>query len=981
MPGQDTHEREVAMRNWVWISLVATIVYMVLAVILIWIPSLTVRLLIISGTIVFLYVLYHYPSYWYRRMSEFCIGLAIGPFLAQGISLVVHVNKDSYAEFVIDNKWYVSLSLVLLGGVFGVLDYMSNQRSKRGGITGDILKSGDQVNTGNRITQGGQAITVLHSGKGDVVIHQPQTGNPPDTGEIESKTDDLIVYLEWLKNDCQYINVRGLQVGSDRANRMPIDEFFIPLSTVNTERQRDYMAGGSGRDDSDDIVSARHDMATSQRIDLHQAIQNDRLVIIGDPGSGKTTFLRKVAFEMCNQYLDHAGGNRSEPTGRSIPILINIGELISYENKDCKDMPRFMNGPAWITHFAAWKSKEFKAELSEAYFEQILKRGTATVLIDGLDEATDNTKRAQIVQMVEAASKAYKDCRFVVTSRPAAYREEAVLNEFEHARIEPLDDEVIEGFLHKWAYLQFQNDKRSAEKYYVELCDAVQSREEIRRLARNAVMLTALAVIHWNEKRLPDQRVELYESIIKWLARSREQYPGRTKDKQCIEYLQALAYAMQSHTDGRQVQVRRYAAAEAIAGKWHDKDRSEAIRQAEQFLEEEERDSGIVVARGKYIRFWHLTFQEYLAARALAGLENERNALLASDSIYKPEWREVMLLLAGVLCNQTNERAESMFTAVLDQLGENAGLAGQAECFGLLGAAARDLASYGFQPSDSRYLEMRDAVMGIFDREKSKNVTIEEAIKAAEVLGQSGDPRFDGRLKNPHMVELKGGEFRRGNGRYRVALKPYLIGQYPITVEQFNLFVKAGGYGKEQYWTEGGFNYKWSQPEGWEEQKRYPSRPVVGVSWYEAMAYCAWLRESTSKEYRLLTEAEWEFAAGGEEGRKYAWGNESTDKGRLNYDENVNAPTPVGIYPLGSTPDNEIHDLSGNVWEWCRDWYGDYPETDMENPEGPERGSGRVLRGGSWGIDALNCRCAVRDWFHPDFRIGFVGFRVALDIP
>jgi formylglycine-generating enzyme required for sulfatase activity len=159
-------------------------------------------------------------------------------------------------------------------------------------------------------------------------------------------------------------------------------------------------------------------------------------------------------------------------------------------------------------------------------------------------------------------------------------------------------------------------------------------------------------------------------------------------------------------------------------------------------------------------------------------------------------------------------------------------------------------------------------------------------------------------------------------------------------------------------------------PDAWSDQLRHPNRPVVGVSWYEAEAFCRWAGG------RLPTEAEWEFAARGAAGRHYPWGGEEPDAGRANFSMHVGHPTPVGIYPLGGTPEG-IRDLAGNVWEWCGDWLGYYSEAHRANPNGPESGEGRVLRGGSYGDTAGVLLCATyRHGARPEDRNGSIGFRL-----
>jgi predicted NACHT family NTPase len=308
------------------------------------------------------------------------------------------------------------------------------------------------------------------------------------------------------------------------------------------------------------------------------------------------------------------------------------------------------------------------------------------VLFDGLEEIPDRPSRETSSRLIEALAQTYPESRLIVTSRPAAYTGEAQLPGFDHARIEPLEDEAIGVFLRRWCGALYPEGTHVAEAHSAELAAALQSRPEIRRLARNPVMLTALAVVHWNERRLPEQRADLYDSILHWLARSREQRPGRPSAERCLALLQELALSMQNDPAGRQVQLPRRLAAEALAeelgeraGEGHvvSEPSRHTIERALRFLEEEELDSGIVVGRGNEVSFWHLTFQEYLAARAIAGRPDPEQAQLLFDAppwFYRPEWREVVLLLAGVLHQQGRAKVDGLIKLALDRLGSEADL-------------------------------------------------------------------------------------------------------------------------------------------------------------------------------------------------------------------------------------------------------------------------------------------------------------------
>ena len=797
--------------------------------------------------------------------------------------------------------------------------------------------------------------------------------------------DDPPWYLRSLREETAYIDIRGLQVGSGKANRFSIEDLYITLKTTSAQELEE------GKKERASLAER------PARLELESALSNSRLIVIGDPGAGKTTFLRRICQLACRGLLD--GDQESvellgleEPP---FPILVRLAELQDHRDahQGRQGAPSLATAPDWLVHFMAAQWGGEDGGLNAGFFQKRLRDGPVLLLLDGLDEAPTEKERKSLVKLIEKAAARWDRCRIVVTCRPAAYTGEAVLSGFSHASIDALEDSAIQTFLSRWCEALFLTDRQRAARHHSELLQALQARPEIRRMARNPVMLTALAVVHWNERRLPEQRAELYESILSWLARSREELPRRPSPERSLGLLQSLALAMQVHPKGRQVQVSRRWAAEAIGPGWRDLSEAERIAEAEKFLSQEELDSGIVVRRGSDIRFWHLTFQEYLAARALAGMTDKDQHRKLLSRLYQSEWRELVLLLAGILHGQGVDKVHNLFAAVLNRLGGKPSLPDQARCAGLLGEIVRDLTPLDYRPSDPQYQTVLDQAMGIFDRESSKGIPIEVAIEAAEALGQAGDPRFQAGQAKENWVEIPAGEFWMGaqskdeSGRnfdaaaseyespvHRVCLDAYRIGRYPVTVAEYRRFVEADGYKKQEFWKQGGFG-KWEAPEDWDDQQEHPNRPVVGVSWFEAAAFSCWAGG------RLPTEAEWERAARGMAGRKYPWaGNKSPDPSILNcanqdWRPNVGRPTPVGVSPRGSTPEG-IADLAGNVRDWARDWFGDYPNRASKNPTGPKKGEGRVVRGGSWNLLPRYCRSSYRVGLAPSERLENGGFRV-----
>ncbi|MCF0212805.1 MAG: SUMF1/EgtB/PvdO family nonheme iron enzyme, partial [Bacteroidales bacterium] len=217
------------------------------------------------------------------------------------------------------------------------------------------------------------------------------------------------------------------------------------------------------------------------------------------------------------------------------------------------------------------------------------------------------------------------------------------------------------------------------------------------------------------------------------------------------------------------------------------------------------------------------------------------------------------------------------------------------------------------------------------------------------------------------MIKVQGGTFTMGGTSeqgsdaydwekptHSVTLRTYYIGETEVTQALWKAVMG-------------------NNPSNWKGD----NLPVESVSWNDVQTFITKLNQLTGKQFRLPTEAEWEYAArGGNKSKGYKYSG-SNDVGSVAwYDGNSGNKT----HAVKTKSPNELglYDMSGNVWEWCQDWYGNYNSSSQTNPTGPSSGSNRVVRGGDWGIIARGCRVSNRNCHNPTFRNCFIGFRLAL---
>ncbi len=226
----------------------------------------------------------------------------------------------------------------------------------------------------------------------------------------------------------------------------------------------------------------------------------------------------------------------------------------------------------------------------------------------------------------------------------------------------------------------------------------------------------------------------------------------------------------------------------------------------------------------------------------------------------------------------------------------------------------------------------------------------------------------------PRLLTIPEGWFTMGSASgqdnerplHRVWVDAFLLAACQVTNADYRDFLAATGAAPPPLWSDANFSH--------------PAHPVVAVSWFDATRYCEWLSEAGGGRYRLPTEAEWERAArGGLEQKLYPWGD-APPSSLVDYERRWrNGPEPVAKYAPNSFG---LFDICENVHEWCSDWYeaSYYAVSPERNPGGPNQGTRRASRGGSWRHHVKVSRCAARSSIPPDFRYADYGFRVARDL-
>jgi hypothetical protein len=797
-------------------------------------------------------------------------------------------------------------------------------------------------------------------------------------------------YLQWLLGRCGQVELMGLELKHGLGVRL--SHVYTPLATsARSDPERPMQRGRRGQ--PGDEVDAKVQL-------LLESLDQQSLYVSGDPGSGKSTFCRWVTWLTCHGEMPEVDVAAPEEyqetfpaslTGR-LPILVRLRDF--WQHLPPQGV-RSIGVGGLEQALERWLADQKYPGIDWACVQGHLDAGTALLMLDGVDEVPP-VRRADgqewypremlLAGLADAVARwTGAGNRLLVTSRPYGLNAEQQRKlALPHAPILSLDQPLQALLVRRW-FVRLKDSPDFGLETAQTMIDHIHIERGLDDLANNPLLLTAMCIIYDQGKRLPHDKYLLYDRIVDTVLHS------RYKEKESLDpirgRLAAIALGMHTGVDLGQQRITPEATAsdheiDAILQAYQqvdgatDKGVSDTVRVREDLLSQ----SGLLVSRAEDKgSFYHLSIQEFLAGERLHLLHIRKWDELVATMTQRAKiagWRNTCSFLFGCLVAKTSrhvgveflqEFAKHLELPAVDdnQGGQSGGVWNQAIVLG----DCLDILS-------GREAAIPDDLAGLFQecvfRAIKHEIAIEDRAVLAVALGRLGDPRavVDVRLtadpdEHSGYVKIPADRYLLGDEKKPVSIsEPFWLSKYPVTNSQYAVFIQDGGYSRREFWCDEG--WAWVQdehitaPSVWRNADfNSPNQPVVGVSWWEAEAFCRWAGGV------LPTEQQWEAAARGPAGFVYPWGDE-WESGVCNSENKLGRTSAVGIFPRDKSPFG-LHDMAGHVWEWCADtdrtWSGE--------------AGGRVVRGGYWGLDSQGCRSAGRGAGGPSGRSGYLGFRVA----
>jgi len=826
-------------------------------------------------------------------------------------------------------------------------------------------------------------------------------------------------YLDWLRSDCEQVMLLGLDLKDSQNVRL--GQVYVPAVTPHRKRQTSPIAreraertnaapaAAAGAapvvidldfdfDPPPPATAARtnEDMKIGDEIDLDSPdlllhhLGEASIYVPGAPGAGKSTFCRWAALvTAANGIPEHRIGCPDEfgetlPEGLQgrLPLLCRLREWAG--ERACVVGTGRWSRHQLETSLAGWIDAKRPGGLTAEVFLSELEAGRCLLILDGVDEVPDRIERdlprsnllsglADALPHWHAAGN-----RVLLTSRPYGVEpEQRRLLALEPTDLSELPGPLQSTFIERW--YAAADPARATEKA-AGLIAHLDERPDLTELRANPMLLTALCVRYDEGQRLPRDFYRLYDAVVSQVLYKR--YDTETERDLVRTRLAAVALAMHRGPGHRprttpEAEVGIEEVDEALAALLTS-DRTTEHGSADIAARREDllSSSGLLLPRSdRRAGFYHLSFQEFLAAVRLRQIRANVPALLARHAA-TPAWRRtLMFLFCAIAERESPEAAVEDFACLLDALqperlnaDPNPALL-LADCLQVAHGRGWNLASFAGP--------LRAAC-----EHALHHLPPPPRAHLWSTLGRLG---FDDRpgvgvkhgLPDIAWCDVPAGEFLFGEKLERRRLPAFRIARYPITHAQYQCFIDDGGYAESAWW-EGLARIEPARP-AW----NIANHPRDTVSWSEAVAFCRWLTVrmraarllAEHQQIRLPTEEEWEKAARGTDGRVYPWGAEYVagysniiDRQASIY---LGQTVAVGTYPHDVSP-NGANDMAGQVQEWTSKLDD---EDTHESPE-PTRTGFTNLCGGWWCGDSDEARASMRQTNWPSEKYVGFGFRV-----
>jgi len=726
-----------------------------------------------------------------------------------------------------------------------------------------------------------------------------------------------------------------------------IGDIYMPLHAMVD----DAVQSGECYADSRDAERCLEKLGRNTQISIPDAFQICRenkgrgIVVLGDPGSGKTTHLKRLLLWALSKDHETIG----LPAG-IIPLFLPLRELKSSN----------------IKNFIHDCMADACLEMTMEFTDRLLDHYPVLLLFDGLDEIQNTKLRVEAARNISRFMNGRSNLYAVVTCRFAGYTATARLDHaFMDLHLRPLNRDQAQDFIRTWYRLvetanneNFSQARDLAAKKADDLIQSLSSNDfragRVFEMTRNPLFLTNICLVHRDGGRLPRTRGKLYRAAMDVLlefwrgARGAEVRIGADLGRRVLQPVALWMHQKENRIRACADELGPVLEKVLEKVRWsHGSERD--------FLRMVRDDTGLLTGWGNSTYgFMHLGFQEYLAACQIRSLSFEDDTVLTQLAEHWGQswWQEVILLLVGL-------EEPSRFKAFMTQVVKLPAFSDDPD---MAERCLEDAAEIDWTP----FLDLLAAVPGkdpqLWDRQLTALRILDRHAKErlSPLAGNLEDhpmPQIRQRFSIEHrrqddevvvhgdiqyeMVKIPGGRITIESSE--TALDPFYMGRYPVSNRQYALYLKANPDAKEpEYWSHREYNGE--------------SQPVVGVSWDETLDFAQWAGLA------LPSEAQWEFACRAGATTLFYTGDAYEDLAQPGwYKDNSGGR----LHPVGEKEPNAygLYDMHGNVWEWTIDkiW-----------------GSNRVVRGGAFISPAEYCQSAYRSGFHPSFRSPYLGFRLVL---